>query len=308
MENIILKVEHLSHRYSAGWAVRDVSFDVSEHEICGLLGANGAGKSTLMNIMCGILTQTDGLISIAGVNNRENTMQSKMNVGFLPQTPPLYGEFTIEEYLIHAAEMRRMPDKQIPKAVEDVLEKCGIAHFRNRLLSNLSGGYRQRVGIAQAIIHKPKLVVLDEPTNGLDPTQILEVRRLIKSIAQESTVLISTHIMQEVQALCHKIVMLERGRLIFKGTTEDFDHYIVPDTIYLKINDHIPLEVIARVEGVTNVELLKDGAFRVRFSDQMEVMEAIAVLVVEKGWHLSEMRVEKSSMDTIFSELSKKHK
>lgn len=308
MEKTILRVEHLSHCYSADWAVKNVDFEVLEHDICGLLGSNGAGKSTAMNIICGVLKQTEGSVIIAGLDTRKERTAAKMNVGFLPQTPPLYGELTVEEYLVHAAEMRRVPDKQIPKAVDDVLAKCAITHFRNRLLSNLSGGYKQRVGIAQAIIHKPKLVVFDEPTNGLDPTQIIEVRGLIKSIAQESTVLISTHILQEVQAICNKIVMMDRGKLIFKGSIEDFGNYIVPDTIYLKIENSVTAEDIQRIEGVNSVEFIGEREFRIHFADQMETMEAIVEVSVKNNWHISEMRLERSSLDTIFSTLTKKHK
>ena len=234
-EDVILKVDHLSHRYSAAWALRNVSFEVRKHDICGLLGPNGAGKSTVMNIICGIVRQSDGKVSVAGIDVLKHPLEAKAHIGFLPQNPPIYADFTVEEYLRHAAEIRRVPDREIPKAMDEVLELCGITHFRKRLLSNLSGGYKQRVGIAQAIIHKPDLVIFDEPTNGLDPTQVLGVRRLLREIAQNSTVLISTHILSEVQAVCNKIVMVNRGKTIFKGSTSDFDNSIVPDSIFLKV-------------------------------------------------------------------------
>ena len=175
-----MKVDHLSHRYSAAWALRNVSFEVRKHDICGLLGPNGAGKSTVMNIICGIVRQSDGKVSVAGIDVLKHPLEAKAHIGFLPQNPPIYADFTVEEYLRHAAEIRRVPDREIPKAMDEVLELCGITHFRKRLLSNLSGGYKQRVGIAQAIIHKPDLVIFDEPTNGLDPTQVLGVRRLLR--------------------------------------------------------------------------------------------------------------------------------
>lgn len=306
MEDAVLKIEHLSHRYSASWAVRDVNFEVNRHDICGLLGSNGAGKSTIMNIVCGILRQMSGKVTVAGIDIRENPLEAKKHLGFLPQNPPIYMDFTVEEYLVHAAEMRRIPDKVIPEAVKDVMEKCGVVHFRNRLLKNLSGGYRQRVGIAQAIIHKPDLVVFDEPTNGLDPMQVLAVRQLLREIARTSTVLISTHILSEVQAVCNKIVMVERGKLIFKGSVGDFDNYIVPDTILVKVHsEHGPVmwDGIAAISGV---ESLGDDCYRVRFADEAEAMENIVSICVEKGWHLEEMTLERSSLDVIFSELTKK--
>ena len=179
MEESIVRVEHLSHRYSVQWAVRDVSFEIPRRGIYGLLGSNGAGKSTVMNIMCGVLKQTEGDVIIADINTKQDTIAAKRHIGFLPQKPPLYGDLTVEEYLTHAADLRWVAPREVKKAVDEVLERCAISHFRKRLLKNLSGGYQQRVGIAQAIVHKPDLVVFDEPTNGLDPYQIVEIRHLI---------------------------------------------------------------------------------------------------------------------------------
>ena len=304
-EDVILKVDHLSHRYSAAWALRNVSFEVRKHDICGLLGPNGAGKSTVMNIACGIVRQSDGKVSIAGIDVLKHPLEAKSHIGFLPQNPPIYADFTVEEYLRHAAEIRRMPNREIPKALDEVLEQCGITHFRKRLLSNLSGGYKQRVGIAQAIIHKPDLVIFDEPTNGLDPTQVLGIRRLLREIAQNSTVLISTHILAEVQAVCNKIVMVNRGKIIFKGSTSDFDNSIVPDSILLKVQPEPTVEEVQAIVGVTGVEALGGGSFRVRFSDDTEVLENIAAVAVSKGWHLEELGVERSSMDAVFAALTK---
>ena len=224
MEDIIVRVEHLSHRYSIQWAVRDVSFEIPRHGIYGLLGANGAGKSTVMNIMCGVLKQTEGDVIIAGVNTKRDTIAAKKHIGFLPQKPPLYQDLTVEEYLTHAADLRWVTPREMKKAVEEVMERCAITHFRKRLLKNLSGGYQQRVGIAQAIVHKPDLVVFDEPTNGLDPNQIVEIRHLIKSIAEERTVILSTHILPEVQAACDHILMMDHGKMVFSGTVDEFDN------------------------------------------------------------------------------------
>ena len=211
MDNSILKVENLSHRYSLQWAIRKISFEITQNGIYGLLGSNGAGKSTMMNIMCGVLSQTEGNVYIQGVDIREDPVEAKKHLGFLPQVPPLHPELTVEEYLQYCADLRYIPDSEVKKAVGEVMERCGIGHFRKRLIRNLSGGYQQRVGIAQAIIHNPSFVVLDEPTNGLDPNQILEIRHLIKEIANERTVILSTHILSEVQATCDYIRMIEQG-------------------------------------------------------------------------------------------------
>ena len=185
MENSIVKVEHLSHRYSVQWAIRDINFEINQRGIMGLLGSNGAGKSTTMNIICGVLKQTEGNVFIDGIDLRENPVEAKKNVGFLPQKAPLHLDFTVDEYLTYCADLHMVDKKQIKAAVDEAKARCGITHFSKRVLRNLSGGYQQRVGIAQAIVHKPKFVVLDEPTNGLDPNQITEVRHLIKEIAEE---------------------------------------------------------------------------------------------------------------------------
>ncbi len=220
MVESIVKIEGLSHRYSVQWAVRDVNLELHHRGIFGLLGANGAGKSTIMNVVCGVIKPTKGTIHIKGIDIQKNPVEAKKHMGFLPQQPPLQGEFTVQEFLVYAANIRLIDDKDVPAAVADVMEKCGLTHVRERLIKNLSGGYKQRVCIAQSIIHKPEFVVLDEPTNGLDPNQILEVRQLIRNISEYCTVILSTHILQEVQALCSHIWMINDGAVVFAGWGE----------------------------------------------------------------------------------------
>ena len=235
MEEPIVKVENLSHRYSVQWAIRDINFEITKNGVYGLLGSNGAGKSTTMNIMCGILKQTEGNVLIKGINISENPVEAKRHIGFLPQKPPLQPDLNVTEYLEYCADLRHIPGKEVKKAVQEVMEKCGISHFKKRLIRNLSGGYQQRLGIAQAIIHHPEFVVLDEPTNGLDPNQIIEIRHLIKEIAEERTVILSTHILSEVQATCDYIRMIEQGHVVFSGTVDEFDNYIMPNTLLVTL-------------------------------------------------------------------------
>lgn len=216
MEESIVKVKHLSHRYSVQWAIKDINFEIKNKGTLGLLGSNGAGKSTTMNIMCGVLNQTEGEVYINGSSLREHPVEAKKHIGFLPQKPPLYPDLTVDEYLTHCALMRLVDKSQVKAAVKRAKSRCGIAHFSKRLIRNLSGGYQQRVGIAQAIVHNPKFVVLDEPTNGLDPNQIVEVRHLIKEIAEDHAVMLSTHILPEVQATCGNIIM-NKVILFFRG-------------------------------------------------------------------------------------------
>jgi len=308
MTEPIVRVSNLSHRYSVQWAVKDIDFDISDRGIYGLLGSNGAGKSTIMNIMCGVLKQTKGNVFIKGINMREKPIEAKKLIGFLPQKPPLHFDLTVEEYLIHCANLRMIPEKQINEAVESVMNKCAITHFRQRLIKNLSGGYQQRVGIAQAIIHNPELVVLDEPTNGLDPNQTIEVRNLIKEISHERTVILSTHILSEVQATCEHIRMVEEGHIVFAGTVDEFDNYITPDTIFVSLLESPPKEELAVIPGIVGVEELGGTKYRLKFSDNHEIIEKIVELSVSKNWRLNEIRLEKSSLDTIFAEISKKAK
>jgi ABC-2 type transport system ATP-binding protein len=306
MEEPIIKVERLSHRYSSQWAIRDIEFEITKNGIYGLLGSNGAGKSTTMNIMCGVLKQTEGNVYVKGINMRDNPVEAKRRIGFLPQKPPLHTDLTVEEYLKYCARLRHIPSREMDKAVADVMERCAIAHFRRRLIRNLSGGYQQRVGIAQAIIHNPEFVVLDEPTNGLDPNQIIEIRALVKEIAEQRTVILSTHILSEVQATCDYIRMIEQGRVVFAGTVDEFDNYIVPSTLIVTMVSMPPAEELRSIPGVVGVEELGGPKYRLKFSDGQDVKERVVETSVAKGWRLTEIFAEKSSLDAIFAELSKK--
>lgn len=306
MEQSILKVENLSHRYSVQWAIRDINFEITQNGVYGLLGSNGAGKSTTMNIICGVLKQTEGNVFIKGIDMRDNPVEAKRHIGFLPQKPPLHTDLTVEEYLTYCARLRQVSRVEEGKVVDEVLARCGISHFRKRLIHNLSGGYQQRVGIAQAIIHRPDFVVLDEPTNGLDPNQILEIRHLIKAIAEECTVVLSTHILSEVQATCNYIRMIGQGTLVFSGTVDEFDNYILPNTVFATLVAAPPIEELKQLSGVVDVDELGGPNYRLRFSDSpQEMIERVVQTSVAKDWRLTEVRLEKSSLDDIFAELSK---
>lgn len=306
MEQAIVRVEKLSHRYSVQWAVRDIDFEINKSGIYGLLGSNGAGKSTIMNIMCGVLKQSEGNVFIRGIDIGNNPVEAKKHIGFLPQVPPLHPDLTVTEYLTYCANLHYIPQMEIKKAIEKVMGQCSISHFKSRLIRNLSGGYQQRVGIAQAIIHNPDFVVLDEPTNGLDPNQILDVRKLIKEIAEERTIILSTHILSEVQASCDSIRMIEQGRLVFAGTVDEFDNYITPNTLFVTLLNLSSASELGSIGGVTKVEELGGASYRVQFDDFKSVADRIVAASVSKGWGLLEIRLEKSSMNEIFAELSKK--
>lgn len=308
MEKSIVSVKNLSHRYSVQWAVKDVSFEINEKGVTGLLGSNGAGKSTTMNIICGVLNQTQGDVFINGVNLRENPVEAKKNIGFLPQQPPLYTDLTVGEYLRHAALLRLVEPDKVDEAVDLALEKCSITHFRDRLIKNLSGGYQQRVGIAQAIVHNPQFVVLDEPTNGLDPNQIVDIRNLIRDIAKHHAVLLSTHILSEVQAICDNIYMIESGKLVFSGTMEDFDNYVAPESFIVEFANATAKEILESLTENNGIEALEDGSYRIFLKDDISITEKYIQESVKQNWNLKSIYVERASLSEIFAQLSGKAK
>ncbi|MDB5153210.1 MAG: transporter related [Mucilaginibacter sp.] len=306
MKESIVKIEKLSHRYSKDWAVRGINFEINKNGIVGLLGSNGAGKSTTMNILCGVLSQTEGKVLIDGFDIRKNPEEAKRRIGFLPQNAPLYLEFTVDEYLIYCAHLRQVAKDKIKESVDRVKERCGVAHFSKRLIGNLSGGYRQRVGIAQAIIHQPLLVVLDEPTNGLDPNQIIEVRHLIKEISLEHSVIFSSHILAEIQATCQDIIMIEDGKMVFSDTMESFNNYIEPNSLVVRMENPPEAAVLRALPGIANVEFLTSKTARIHFDTMPRISEFIVKASVDNGWRLQEITLEKSSLDEIFAQLSNK--
>jgi ABC-2 type transport system ATP-binding protein len=302
--NSILKIEKLSHKYSSSWAIRDINLEINQTGVIGLLGSNGAGKSTTMNILCGVLNQTEGTVYINGLDTRTAPEEAKKNIGFLPQNPPVYVDLTVNEYLTYCAELRLIEDGKVKSAVAEAMDRCGIAHFKTRLIRNLSGGYRQRVGIAQAIIHKPKLVVMDEPTNGLDPNQLIEARKLIKEIATDHTVLLSSHILSEIHLLCREVIMIESGRIIFSDSMDAFNNYVQPNSVLVRMENPPPAEELQKVNGVTKVEFLSERQARVYFDGDETITERIIAAGVQHEWRIREISLDKGLLDDIFKQLS----
>lgn len=309
MKDIIVSVHHLSQCYINHWAVRDLSFDIPACGITGLLGANGAGKSTVMNMICGVLSPTMGEVYINGVNLRTHPEEARRYVGFLPQQPPLYGDMTVCEYLTHCAHLHLMKATDVPGAVKQVMGKCAIAHFSHRLIKSLSGGYQQRVGIAQAIVHNPPFVVLDEPTNGLDPNQIVDVRNLIRDIATEHAVLLSTHILPEVEATCNEIRMIREGKLVFSGSMEEFNDYIVPSGFQIEFSgDESKAAQILSTIQEANVSKMGNNCFRVTVEHCEGVAQTVIEMTVREGLSIRELIVERCSLNEVFARLSGKSK
>lgn len=304
MTQSVVHVDNLSHRYAKDWAVRNVSFSIDKPGVFGLLGANGAGKSTCMNIMCGVLNATEGDVSIKGNSIRKQPKLVKRDLGFLPQQPPLFTEFTVDEYLIHCAALRGLSGVAARAAVDRAKDRCGVAHFSRRLIGALSGGYRQRVGLAQAILHEPSLVVLDEPTNGLDPNQIIAVRALIREIAEECTVLLSTHILPEIGAMCEDIKMIHEGKLVFDGSLQAFREVAPPLGLRVSFAASPPAADIAVLPGVLHVEAIDAQTFHLTIDETADAAGAVVAASAAKGWALRELTPVRASLEEIFGHLS----
>ncbi len=304
MKNIIAKVSNLSHKYQKDWAVRNINFEIDKNGVLGLLGSNGAGKSTTMNILCGVLNQTEGTVIIGGINIQKEPERAKQLIGFLPQNAPLYMDLTVDEYLTYCAFLRKVDKKKLKRIIAEVKEKCGLTNYSKRLIKNLSGGYRQRVGIAQAIIHSPKLVVLDEPTNGLDPNQITEVRKLIKEIGEKSAVIFSSHILSEIEATCKDVKMIEDGLQVFSGSIETFNNYIQSDCLIVSMESPPTGVELKSLKGVKAAEFLSKNKIRIQFESTDNISERIVRASVEKEWRLTELTVEKIPLEAIFAKLS----
>ena len=301
--NPVVSVEGLSHNYGGGWAIKDLSLALHENQIVGLLGSNGAGKSTTMNALCGIITPTKGQIKIGQFDMRTDSGNAKRLLGFLPQKAPLYQDLTVDEYLSYAAHLRHVAGREIKRSTSFVKERCGLLAHGKRLIKNLSGGFQQRVGIAQAIIHNPKVVVFDEPTNGLDPIQIKEVRKLIRQISEVSTVLLSSHVLSEVKELCDHIIMVENGAKVFQGSSDEFNN-VVPSNSWTITGAYLPhQDAINAIEGLTVISRDTNQTMTIATQDSFDPAGFIKRAVKEE-WGLQEIFKNKISLERVFANLS----
>jgi ABC-2 type transport system ATP-binding protein len=289
----MIDVKNLTKKYGERVAVNGISFNVKRGEILGFLGQNGAGKTTTMKILTGFMPATEGTASIAGFDVFENPIEVKKRIGYLPETPPLYPELLVSEYLAFIADLRGIPKRDRKKAIDSVIERCYIGDVRNRLIGNLSKGYRQRIGIAQALIHDPEVLILDEPTVGLDPKQVTEARGLIKSLRSERTVIYSTHILSEVAATCDRIIIIDKGNIVAQeainamGATGGLTR---TEIVVLKNTEAVAAN-LKGISGVRNVQTFKNGSQRIVVeSDAKEtVMAEMAKAVVAQDAGLIRM-------------------
>lgn len=299
----MIRAEHLTKRYGANYALDDVSFEIGEGEIVGLLGPNGAGKSTTMNILTGFLSATSGEAFIDGVSILENPSLVKKKIGYLPEQPPLYPEMTVLEYLGFVYDLKGC---KLPRAehLGEIMDVVKISDVKNRLIGNLSKGYRQRVGIASALVDDPPVLIFDEPTVGLDPKQIIEVRNLLRTLGKRHTVILSTHILPEVQAVCERIIVITRGRIVANERTEDIARAMETDSRFrFKIAGGAQKDILNALRerrGVSRAEALpeRDGesyAFLAEAKGDGDIRKTVFALCVEKGWVL--MGAERVGLD-----------
>lgn len=306
----MIEVQHLTRYYGETCAIKEVSFEVKKGEILGLLGPNGAGKTTTMRILTGFMPPTTGTATVAGYDILTHPREVKRRIGYLPENPPLYPDLRVDEYLRFVARLKELPAKQIKSALENVIEKAALSDVAHQVIGSLSKGYRQRVGLAQALLGDPEVMILDEPTVGLDPRQIIEIRELIKALAGEHTVILSTHILPEVEMTCQRVVIINRGELVAQDTPENL-------TTRLKGNQRIVVEVqgdpqaarrvmeqFPEVISITDQAPQGDDAHRFTLESGQDIRRQLARALIENGLELYELTAEKYSLEEIFLQLT----
>lgn len=298
----VVQVENLSRYYQNHPAIKNLSFDLNAGEVLGFLGPNGAGKSTTMQILTGNLAPSEGQVTINGFDIIESPIEAKQQMGYLPEHPPVYREASVDEYLAYCAQLRRIKKISIAKAIDQAKIQCGLGDVGQRLIGNLSKGYQQRVGIAQAIIHNPPVVVLDEPTVGLDPIQMRGIRSLIKTLGQEHSVILSTHILSEVQATCDRVQIIQQGELIYHSSIEALN-LSNTRSITIALNQPPAIEQLKQLERVTHVDAIDSNHFKL-FFDAHSPAQAIVEQSVQHQWGLYELIPDQRSLEDLFIELT----
>jgi len=300
-----LQIQHLTKVYGRQQAVHDISFSLNEGEIVGFLGPNGAGKSTTMKIATGYLPPTSGEVKVAGFDVVNEPLKVKKNTGYLPEHNPLYLDMYVHEYLAFSGGLFGLKSARLKKRIGEMIELCGLAPEQNKKIESLSKGYRQRVGLAQALIHDPKVLILDEPTSGLDPNQIVEIRKLIRDVSKNKTVIFSTHIMQEVQALCDRVIIIHRGELVADDRLSTILAKKTGSSVLIvEFESEVALSDLKSIPGVDQVEEITSSQFRITANPGIDVRPEIFRFAADKKLSLVELRNEANSLETIFKELT----
>jgi ABC-2 type transport system ATP-binding protein len=303
----MIRTIELTKNYGGHPAIRGLTFEAAPREILGFLGPNGAGKTTTMRILAGFMAPSAGRAEVAGFDVVEDSLEVRRRVGYLPETVPLYPDLSVTEYLTYMGSLRRVPE--LEERIEDVLEEVGLVERSESYIGNLSKGLRQRVGIAQALLHRPQVLILDEPTIGLDPGQIIEVRRLIQALGEERTVLLSTHILSEAQQLCDRVLIINKGRIVAEDTPANLQAQLAGAETFVvrvRVRDDGALAAISGVRGVARaVPDVGEGEIRVESRPGHDVRAEVARAIVEKGHDLLELRPAGVSLEAIFLQLTR---
>ena len=309
----MVEVKNLTKHYGRVTAVHDLSFEIRDNEILGFLGPNGAGKSTTMNIIAGFLPTSEGTVTVCGHDIKEDARAAKHCIGYLPEIPPLYPDMRVEEYLRYCAGIKGIRRGEVKSEVEKVMRRLQLIDMRRRLIGNLSKGYKQRTGLAQAILGDPKLLILDEPTVGLDPSQVTELRDLIRELGRDHSVILSSHILSEISAVCNRVVIINKGELKAVDTIENLERRMSGSStlILTVVGDrdaaYSVLEKIGGIEEIEDVMDMDDGTyvFRLKLKDE-KVRQEIMTALVSKGINIAEMSMQKPDLEQVFLELTRK--
>jgi ABC-2 type transport system ATP-binding protein len=302
----MIEVSHLSKNYGDRAAITDLNFNIAKGEVVGFLGPNGAGKSTTMKILTGFMAPSSGQAKICGFDVFENPIEVKKRIGYLPETPPLYTDMFVQDYLKYVAELKQVPSEKIKGFVDRAIIKTQLVDVRSRLIRNLSKGFKQRVGIAQALVSDPEVLVLDEPTVGLDPKQVSEIRDLIKELKGEHTIILSTHILPEVQATCSKVIIIHEGKIVAQediSNLEKMNQGFIVLTVKTKKPQSIENQ-LKNIEGVQQVEMLTLQHYRIKMAEQEDIIEKIANEVILAGSGLIELTPSRANLEDVFLKLT----
>lgn len=299
-----LQVDNLTKVYGIQKALDGVTFSVKDAQVAGLLGPNGAGKSTLMKIVCGYMAPTEGTAKVCGLDVREHSLETRAKIGYLPEHNPLYLDMYVREYLDFVGRIY-MPAKEVGRRREEVLEQTGLVPEAHKKIKALSKGYRQRLGLAQALIHDPEVLILDEPTSGLDPNQLEEVRALIRDIGRRKTVILSTHIMQEAEAVCDRVLLLDHGRLVADSPTKDLRFFLHGQVLVkVEFNAEVAQSELAALEGVEAVRALPGCRYELSSRAEVDLRPLLFRLAVEKGLEVLTLQQEERSLESVFHQLT----
>jgi ABC-2 type transport system ATP-binding protein len=297
-----IEVKHLTKFFGEQAAVNDISFEIGKGEIVAFLGPNGAGKSTTMKMITGYIPASSGSIKVNGINVDVDDLETRKIIGYLPENNPLYLDMYVKEYLHFVGSIYKIKD--LKNRVNEMIQMVGLELEQHKKIGALSKGYKQRVGLAQAFIHDPQVLILDEPTSGLDPNQLVEIRELIKTIGKEKTIMLSTHIMQEVEAICDRVIIINKGKIVANNNQQALDSSPEVQTIYIEFEGAVSSQLLSKIPGVTTVKALGNGWLIEGVTDQ-DLRKNVSKKAQEAGWLIMTLKLEKKSLEAVFKELTK---